>query len=306
MNVLVTGGAGFLGSHVVDRLRDAGHQASALDDLSTGRRANLAADVPFSEADVRDAAALDAAFGRIKPDVVAHFAAQVDVRRSVSEPDLDAEVNVVGSLRVIEAAARHGVRKIVYASSAAVFGEPRHLPVDETHPREPISAYGISKGVVEDYLRVTAAGAGIAWTALRFANAYGPRQNGLGEAGVVAIFAQRMRRGEACALYGDGAQTRDFVYAGDCADAVVLSLDCGDGEVLVVGTGVETSIRVLHDEMARLSGHHQAALTAPRRPGEIERMCFDASRAGAILGWRPATSLSEGLARTLRQSAADS
>jgi UDP-glucose 4-epimerase len=284
---------------VVEALRAGGHVVAVVDDLSSGRPGNLDAAVPLHQVDVRDGAALEAVLALEKPEVVAHFAAQVDVRRSVRAPDEDADVNIVGSLRVLRAAARQGVRKVIYASSAAIFGEPRYLPVDDAHARVPISEYGISKGVVEDYLRVTAGRSAMDWTALRFANAYGPRQDGLGEAGVVAIFAARMRGGEPCTIFGDGAQTRDFVYAADCARAVVCSLEAGGREAFVVGTGVETSIRALHDEMARLCGHTPAPTAEPARAGEIQRMCFDAARAREVLGWRPATDLAAGLSLTL-------
>jgi UDP-glucose 4-epimerase len=272
---------------------------AVLDDLTSGKRSNLPPGVTLHEVSIGDGAGVGAVLAQEQPEVVAHFAAQVDVRRSVREPDVDAEVNVVGTLRVLRAAADAGVRKVVYASSAAIFGEPRYLPVDDEHPREPISEYGISKGVVEDYLRVTAARAGLEWTALRFANAYGPRQDGLGEAGVVAIFAERMRAGAPCAIFGDGRQTRDFVYAADCAAAVVAALGAGNGKALVVGTGVETTVRELHDTMARLCRHEVAPVTSPARAGEIHRMCFDAAQARSILGWRPTTDLERGLRLTL-------
>jgi UDP-glucose 4-epimerase len=299
MKVLVTGGAGFIGSHVADAMLEAGHEVAVLDDLSTGRRANVPSGVPFHQADIRDEAALDAIFSAERPEAVAHYAAQVDVRRSTREPAFDAAVNILGSLAVIAAGARSGARKIVYSSSAAVFGEPQWVPVSEDHPTVPISEYGISKGVVEEYLRVTATGAGLAWTALRYANAYGPRQDELGEAGVVAIFAGRMVRNEQCDIFGDGTQTRDFVYVKDCARAAVLALSAADGQALVIGSGQETSVNQLHATLGRLAGSARLPAYQPPRHGEIQRMVFDSSRARAALGWTPGTGLEEGLADTL-------
>jgi UDP-glucose 4-epimerase len=253
----------------------------------------------FHQADIRDADALEAIFAAERPEAVAHYAAQVDVRRSTREPDFDAEVNILGSLRVIGAAARHGARKIVYSSSAAVFGEPVRLPVDESHPVKPISEYGISKGVVEHYLRVTGAHGGPAWTALRYSNVYGPRQDALGEAGVVAIFAGRLAADEPCEIFGDGQQTRDFVFVKDCADAAVRAMDAADGRALVIGSGVEISVVDLHARMSQLAGRAGPAVFRPARPGEIQRMLFDASAARAALGWQCTTSLEKGLAETM-------
>jgi UDP-glucose 4-epimerase len=298
--VLVTGGAGFIGSHVADAMLAAGHDVSVVDNLSSGHARNVPSRVRFYDADIRQADALEAIFAAERPEVVAHYAAQVDVRRSTREPDLDAEVNVLGSLRVIAAAARHGARKVVYSSSAAVFGEPMRLPVDESHPVTPISEYGISKGVVEQYLRVTGGHSGVAWTALRYSNVYGPRQDAQGEAGVVAIFAGRMAAGEGCQIFGDGSQTRDFVFVRDCADAAVRALDAADGQALVIGSGTEISVVDLHDRMRRLSGRAGPAVFRPARPGEIQRMLFDASAARAALGWQCTTSLEKGLAETMQ------
>lgn len=299
MRVLVTGGAGFLGSHVVERLSAEGHAVSVLDDLSTGRRENVPEGVPLDVADLRDATALARVLEAEAPEAICHFAAQSDVRRSLREPAFDAEVNVVGSLRLLEAATRAGVGKIVYAGSAAAFGEPAALPVDERQPPHPISEYGLSKWAFEPYLALAAARGGPAFTVLRFANAYGPRQDGRGEAGVVAIFAEALLSGRPCTIYGDGAQTRDFVYAGDCAAATERALSRGDGAMYVIGTGVETSVLELHERLAALVGGASPPQHGPARPGEIRRMAFHSARARKDLGWEPETPLGRGLAETL-------
>jgi UDP-glucose 4-epimerase len=238
----------------------------------------------------------------LTPEVVFHLAAQVDVRVSVADPVHDAEVNVLGSLRVIEGARAGGARKVVFASSGGtIYGEPEPsaLPVGESEPQRPVAPYGVAKKVVGDYLHTYRLIHGLDYVALALANVFGPRQDPHGEAGVVAIFAGRLLAGEPCTVFGDGGQTRDFVYVHDVVDAFVRAADRGSGLLANIGTGVETSVRELYDVMARQAGIDRPPTLAPARPGELARSCLDASLAGAELGWAPTTSLAEGTAAVL-------
>lgn len=305
MRVLVTGGAGFLGSHVLEALLAAGHEPAVLDDLSTGRRANVAAGAALVVGDVRRPDDVRAALERARPETIVHLAAQANLRRAEEDPRRDAEINVLGGLEVLVAARAAGVGRIVYASTAAVYGEPERLPLDEGHPTRPIGAYGASKLALEHYLLAAAAAGGPRAVVLRLANLYGPRQDPRGEAGVVAIFADAMARGARCTLYGDGAQTRDFVYAGDAARAIVLALGgAADDRVLNVGSGVETPIRAVFDGLAAATGHARAPEIAPSRAGEVRRMALGAAAAERALGWRAEVGLAEGLRRTAAAFAA--
>ena len=300
MNVLVTGGAGFIGSHVVDACLAAGHSVSIVDDLSTGKRANVPFEMRLSTVDIRDPAALREVFERERPEVVCHLAAKANVRESIVAPILYAEVNVIGSLAVLEAARQTGVRKVIYASTGgAVYGEPRYLPVDEDHPIQPLDPYGASKHHVEHYLGIYANLHGLDYTILRFPNVYGPRQDPYGEAGVVAIWTAAMLEGRQPQIYGDGEQERDFVYAGDIARAVVLSLQAADGETLNLGSGDGTSINALFRTMCAVTGADCDALHVDAKAGEVRRIVLDASRAERVLGWQPQVSLCEGLTRTV-------
>jgi UDP-glucose 4-epimerase len=303
MEALVTGGAGFIGSALVDRLVGAGHRVCVVDDLSSGRTANLAdalgsGRVELVEHDIREPDTAELVASR-RPEVVFHLAAQADVRVSVEDPVLDAMVNVVGSLRVFEGARHGGARKVVFASSGGtIYGEPDpgDLPVDESHSQRPLSPYGVSKKVGSDYLAAYAALHGLGWTSLALANVYGPRQDPHGEAGVVAIFAGRLLTGERCTVFGDGEQTRDFVYVEDVADAFERAAAPGVAEGLVcnIGTGVETSVNDLYAAMATAAGVAEPAEHAPARPGELARSALDNARARAELGWAPAVGLDEG------------
>ncbi len=307
MRVLVTGGAGFIGSTIVDRLIGAGHDVVVLDDLSTGRTANLdeaRASAPdrleLIEQDVRDegteATIVDAA-----PEVVCHLAAQIDVRVSVTDPVLDASINVLGTLRVLEGARRAGARKVVFASSGGtIYGEPapEALPVDESHPQVPVSPYGVSKKVASDYLEAYRVLHGVQWLSLALANVYGPRQDPHGEAGVVAIFAQRLLAGTPCTIFGDGSQTRDFVFVGDVAEAFVRGLTTGSG-LANIGTAVETSVTELYAAIAQAAGSTLEPTHAPPRIGELARSALLAHRAEQELGWTPAATLAEGIAATV-------
>ena len=299
MRVLVTGGAGFIGSHVVDALLAAGHEALALDDLSTGRRDQLDARAPLTVADIRDKA-LPEILLRLRPQAVIHLAAQVDARRAALDPAMDAEINLMGGLNLLAAAKAAGVARLVFASTAAVYGDPRRLPVAEDDGCRPLSGYGVSKLAFEHYLRIAMGNGGPAATVLRFANVYGPRQDPHGEAGVVAIFGARLLAGEPCEIFGDGAQARDFVYVGDCAKACVLALQpAAAGGTFNVATGHMLTVLELYERLGRLTGSAAPARLAAARPGEIQAICLDASRIQSSLGWAPAVDLDEGLRRTV-------
>ena len=299
MKVLVTGGAGFIGSHVTDVFLDAGHEVWALDDLSSGRRENLRPEVRLVVADIRSPeAARLVESGSF--EVMCHLAAQMDVRRSVTDPRFDADVNVGGFLNLLEAARNSGVRKVVFSSTGgAIYGEQDVYPAPETHPTRPVSPYGVSKASGELYLGYYRAQYGLESVALRYANVYGPRQNPHGEAGVVAIFSERLLRGETCIVNGTGQQTRDFVYGHDVARANLLAAT-GDVEGPInVGTGIETDVNRLYALLADAAGTARPAKHAPAKPGEQMRSSVDPSRAAEVLGWRPTVVLEEGLRRTV-------
>ncbi len=302
--VLVTGGAGFIGSHLVDALVGAEHEVAVVDNLSSGRRENLASSltsskVAFFQVDIEDKAELDRVFERFRPKVVYHLAAQTSVRRSTERPGEDAAVNVVGSVNVLDACVHHGVKKVVYASSGgAIYGEPEYLPVKEDHPVCPLSPYGLSKYTVEGYLRLYAEMHGLRYSVLRYPNVYGPRQDPYGEAGVVAIFSRCLLAGERPTVFGDGRQTRDYVYVSDVVAGSLLCLDRGDGGIYNLGWGHEVSVLELLGELQRVLGTEIPPLHHVPRPGEVRRICLDASRVRAELGWRPEVALPEGLRLT--------
>jgi UDP-glucose 4-epimerase len=306
MRVLVTGGAGFIGSNLVDRLLAEGHAVDVVDDLSTGRLANLAEarsdprnELRFHQLDVRSPELVDL-IARRRPEVIFHLAAQADVRVSVARPVFDAEVNIIGTLNVLEGARAAGSERVVFAASGGtLYGEPAELPVRESHPQVPLSPYGVSKKSAIDYLVAYRELHQVEFCALALANVYGPRQDPHGEAGVVAIFAGRLLAGEPCTIYGDGEQTRDFVYVDDVVDAFARAAHRGGGLVLNIGTGVETSVNRLYAVMAAAAGVDRPAVTAPERPGELRRNALDPGRAAIHLGWKPWTSLEEGVAATL-------
>jgi UDP-glucose 4-epimerase len=297
MRVLVTGGAGFIGSHVVERLTAAGHSVAALDNLSSGSRANLPAGCELVELDLRDPA-LEAAVRRTAPQAVFHFAAQVDLRRSLADPVADAEENIVASLRLLEAAVHAGAGYFVFASSGgAIYGEADG-PQDESRREEPLSPYGVAKLAVDKYLQTYRRQRGLTTCSLRLANIYGPRQASLGEAGVVAVFARRLAEGRPLRVHGDGLQTRDFVFVDDVAALAPRLLERRAGGIFNVGSGIETSIAELAAAMCALAGRGTAE-PAPAVAGEQRRSVLDAGKAGRELGWRAATPLAAGLARTL-------
>lgn len=298
MKVLVTGGAGFIGSHVVDAYVDAGWDVTVVDNLSTGTQANLNERATFHQLDIRDPALADV-LSRERPDVVNHHAAQASVPLSVADPRLDADINILGTIHLFDACRAAGVRRIVYASTGgALYGNPERLPAGEDTPIRPLAPYGISKYVGEHYLRVLA-GTGITWVVLRYSNVYGPRQDPHGEAGVVAIFTKAMLEGRAPTIFGDGSQTRDFVYVGDVARANVLAAAAGSPGAANIATGAETSVNEVYRGLADLTALNAPPIYAPAREGEVYRIVLDVTHAARWLGWTPAVSLAEGLRRTV-------
>lgn len=299
MNILVTGGAGFIGSHVVDRYIDQGHTVTVIDNLASGDRRNLHPGAVFCEADIRDAEAVDRLFAEGQFEILNHHAAQMDVRKSVDDPVYDADVNILGSIRLLQGAVRNGVRKVIYISTGgAVYGEPRRLPVAEDDPVNPECPYGITKHTVEHYLYYLRHLNGLDYTVLRYPNVYGPRQNAHGEAGVVAIFCGLMLEGRTPVLYGDGTPERDYVYVGDIAEANELALEKAGGEIINLGSGRGTSVRELYDALSEILGYAGTPELAPLRPGEIQRICLASEKAAQVLGWTASTSLREGMAQT--------
>jgi UDP-glucose 4-epimerase len=294
VRAIVTGGAGFIGSHVVDALLARGNEVAVLDNLATGKRANVADGAVLHEGDIRSDA--DAAFDAARPEVVFHLAAQADVGTSVERPDFDAEVNVLGTLRVLEAARRHGAQVIFSSTGGAMYGECER-PAREDDPPRPLAPYGTSKLAGEAYLATWNRLHGTRHVALRFANVFGPRQLSKLEGGVVAIFMERLAAGSPVQIFGDGEQTRDFVYVGDVV-AAMLAATAADGGVFNVGTGAETSVNALFDACRAVAGSDTQPDYAPARPGDLLRSFLDAGRAERELGWRRQTSLEDGLRTT--------
>jgi len=305
--ILVTGGAGFIGSNLADRLLAEEHRVIAVDDLSTGRIANLSDARAYGKAytffnmDVR-AEGLISLFERHRPEVVFHLAAQAGVRPSLDDPVRDASINLMGTLNVIECAASVGARKVIYAASGGtIYGEPKRLPAKESAAQGsfPLSPYGISKKVVLDYLGFYQRYRGLDFTACALANVYGPRQDPYGEAGVIAIFTASMLAGKAPVIYGDGNQTRDFVFIDDVAHAFVQAMDRGSGKLVNIGTGLETSVAGLYKLLAQIIGFTEDAGHAALPPGELRRIALDISVASKALAWKPWTHLEDGLAETV-------
>ncbi len=298
MKILITGGAGFIGSHVADAYIAAGHEVVVVDDLSTGKRSNLNARVRFHHLDIRLPALADLVASE-RPDVVSHHAAQMDVRRSVADPVFDAEVNLIGMLRLLEASRQAGVKKIIFSSSGGtVYGEQGRFPAREDDGGNPVCPYGVSKRAGEHYLFYYRAVHGLPYLALRYANVYGPRQDPHGEAGVVAIFSQRILGGESPTINGDGCQTRDYVFVGDVVAANQKALESSFVGAINIGTARETDVNTLASELLRLSGSRAQAVHGPAKAGEQRRSVLDWSRAERELGWKPTVALEDGLRRT--------
>jgi len=300
VKALVTGGAGFIGSHVVDRLLASAHEVDIIDNLSTGRPAHANPAARLHVTDIRSAR-LAAVFGEARPEVVVHLAAQMDVRRSVADPIFDASVNVLGTLNVLECCRRARVERLIFASSGgAIYGDCDTIPTPETQPERPASPYGVAKLAAERYIAAWTELTGAAAVALRYANVYGPRQNPLGEAGVVAIFSARLLSGQPCIVNGDGEQTRDYVYVEDVAHATEQAVNRPRATGAVnIGTGVETSVNDLYRRLTAAAGVDAPARHGAAKPGEQRRSVLDASRAKRLLAWTPATTLDVGLKHTL-------
>lgn len=300
MRILVTGGAGFIASHVADAYIAAGHDVAVLDDLSRGTRTNVNARARFYEGDVRNREFVESVFQRERPAAVNHHAAQMDVRRGVQEPIFDASVNILGSINLLDACVRHKARRVVYISTAgAAYGEPKEMPVREDDPVNPITPYGISKHTVEHYLFTYRVLYGLSYVVLRYGNVYGPRQSSKGEAGVFAIFCERMLGGVQPVIYGDGSKIRDYVYIDDVARANVLALERGTGEIFNIANGVATTdFEVFQMVRNSLGLRSLEPDYVPVRPGEIERIYLNISKAKRLLDWEPTISLEEGARRT--------
>jgi UDP-glucose 4-epimerase len=299
VKVLVTGGAGFIGSHVCDEFLRAGHEVIALDNLSSGRRENLDPRVRLAVLDIRSPEAASLIQSE-RPQVLCHLAAQMDVRRSVEDPRFDAEANILGMLNLLEAARLSGVKKFIFSSTGgAIYGEQDVFPAPESHATRPVSPYGVSKAAGELYLGYYRAQYGLPYVALRYANVYGPRQNPHGEAGVVAIFSQRLVAGQPCTIFGDGGQTRDFVFGPDVARANLLAFEKDFVGAVNIGTGVETDINQLYALLADAAGSSSQVTHAPGKPGEQRRSCIDPSLARKVLGWEPRVGVAEGLRKTV-------
>jgi UDP-glucose 4-epimerase len=303
MRILVTGGAGFIGSNVVDRFVALGHEVTVFDNLSSGRREFVPAAARLVVGDLTDAAAVERCVAEFKPEIVDHHAAQIDVRHSVDDPVFDARTNVLGGLSLLQSCTRHGVRKFIYASTGgALYGEGRTLPATEDHPINPESPYGVSKHTLEHYLYLWKLLHRLDYTVLRYPNVFGPRQNPHGEAGVNAIFIGLMLEGKRPRIFGTGDQVRDYLYVADVVEGNVLALDRASGEMLNLGTGVGTSVNDIVRELNVILGTRIEPIYEPARPGEVQRIYLDASRAAKSLGWKPRTSFRDGLKQTVEWS----
>jgi UDP-glucose 4-epimerase len=299
VKILVTGGAGFIGSHLSDRLLALGHQVAIVDNLATGKRENIPQDATFYETDLRDDQ-LRRVFQRERPEVVFHHAAHIDVTRSVREPGYDASINIIGSLNLLECCRMHGVQKVIYAGTGgALFGEPSYLPVDESHPIDPISPYGVSKHTVEHYLFAYRNNHDLEYTVLRYPNVYGPRQDPHGEAGVVAIFSLQLLTGQQPVIFGDGTKTRDYCNVADIVEANTIALNSPLSGVYTLGRGIEVSDMEVFEAVRRAVGVMTTPAFAAVRPGEVEHIALDAAKAEKELGWRWKVDLNKGVAEAV-------
>ncbi len=299
MKILITGGAGFIASHIADAFIENGHSVFILDNLSSGFEKNLNSKATFVRADIRDKS-LSELFEREKFDTVNHHAAQMDVRRSVADPEFDANTNIIGTINLLQNAVKYNVKKFMFASTGgAVYGEQEYFPADENHPTSPLSPYGISKLSVEKYLFFYRAQYNLNYTILRYANIYGPRQNPHGEAGVVAIFSKKLLNGKQPVINGDGKQTRDYTFVKDVVKANLLTLTDEKSDIYNVGTGIETDVNVLFNKMNDIIGKGQFEKHGPSMPGEQLRSVISSEKLNQKFGWSPSTLLDEGLKTTV-------
>lgn len=298
IKILVTGGAGFIASHLCDHLLNKGHEVVIVDDLSTGSLNNVAPQARFYQLNINDDQMEDV-ITKEQPHFIYHFAAQVNVDRSHREPVYDADTNIIGTVKILNHALKYHIHKIIFASSAAVYGNPEYLPIDETHPVDPISFYGLSKYTAECYIRMYNLRLGLKYTILRFANVYGPRQAAVGDGGVIAQFMSRYANGKEIVIQGNGEQTRDFIYVGDVVEACSSALFRGDNQTLNISTNNTESINHLWGYLRELGGLQTEPQYIPGRSGDILHSCLDNSRAREALLWQPTANLKEGLAKTL-------
>ena len=304
MRILVTGGAGFIGSNLVDALTERGDEVTVVDDISTGRRDNLDQALQngaqLTELDIRDDEAVNAAMERARPEAVFHLAAQIDVRKSVADPANDSRINVEGTVNVLRAAQAQGVRRFVNTSTGgAIYGEGQIIPAPEDHPVAPEAPYGLSKFCAEQYCELFTRLHGLSTVSLRYGNVYGPRQDPLGEAGVIAIFCGKLLDGGRPTIFGDGLQTRDYVFVSDVVDANLRAADSDASGPINIGRGVETNVLDIVEALSRHADGPFEPEHAPERPGEVQRIALDPSRAKAELGWEARVGLDDGLDRTL-------
>jgi UDP-glucose 4-epimerase len=295
LKIIVTGGAGFIGSNIVDAYIEAGHEVAVIDNLSSGKESNINPKATFYRMDIRSPE-IDLVFVKEKPDVLNHHAAQIDVRKSVDDPEYDANVNIVGMINLLQKCIKHGVRKVIFASSGgAIYGEPEVLPADESSELKPLAPYGASKVAGEFYLSCYQALHGLAYTALRYGNIYGPRQDPHGEAGVIAIFCRAMLNDNEVKIFGTGKQLRDYVYVGDVVRANLFALNAGDNQQINIGTGTGTSVNELFTRLKQIVGYGQDANYQPPRQGELDRTYLTFAKATELMGWKPEVDIQRGL-----------
>ena len=299
MRALVTGGAGFIGSHIVDRLVSEGHKVSVIDNLSTGKSENLNSAAEFYKLDIENPR-IEKVIKKERPEVICHLAAQMDVRRSVADPVFDAKTNIIGMINLLEYAVRNGARKVIFSSTGgAIYGEGGPYPTEEDHKASPVSPYGISKLTGEHYLFYYQVMNGLNYVALRFANVYGPRQDPFGEAGVVAIFAKKMLKNDQPLINGNGMQTRDYVYVEDVVDAVMRAIDHNGSDIFNVGTGIETTVNELFKLLVDITGSNVREMHGPAKKGEQMRSCLSYNKIKKTMEWEPSVDLRTGLSNTV-------
>lgn len=299
MKVLVTGGAGFIGSHIVDRLIELNYDVCVVDNLSTGKEENINKRAHFYKCDITNFDLIRKIFSLEKPEILIHNAAQISVQASLINPGVDADNNILGTIKLLKCCVEFEVSKVIYPSSAAVYGEPKYLPIDENHPINPVSFYGISKHTSGEYIKIFSALYGLKYTIFRYANVYGPRQDAKGEGGVVSIFIDKLLSNESPVIFGDGEQTRDFVYVKDVVEANMLALDKGDNEIINISTNCPVSVDELYCMLQKITESKKAVLYDKARKGDIKHTCLNNSNAKKFLGWENKYSIKDGLKETV-------